>query len=526
MHATHNTAGMTREPGGAWLAAMAALALYFLTCAPDVLWGDSGTFQVRVARGELNSPAGLALAHPLYIALARGFALLPLGTIAYRVNLFSAVCAAAAVGLTFRFVARGTGDRFAAAIAAVALAVSHTFWTHAVTAEVYTLYVLLLAGELCCIERYVRTGRRRGLYLALLLNGLSLSNHVLAALHAPAYLVLMFRRLLRGGLRWRHVPSAALFWLSGAGLYVGMIAGQVAAGDSVAAAVREAFVGKSYQKNVGGGFSPASDAARTLMSFALNFPTPLALLLPLAWRRRSSTDSRADPINEETLAAAQASRRDLALFVALLFAVHFLFAATYTVPDKHVFFQACYVLLAIWLGGAAGAWARTPMRRRLCVAAALLPALVYEIAPPLLERWNVPLGGTRDIPGRSTYAYFLRPRKNGDDGARRFAEEAFATVGPDGYLMAGSPYQPVLAYVRDVEGIGRDTVMQTGGEVPPAPPTARATPRVVAEFARAGRAYVCDVRPGRISPEWAERYDFQAAGPVFRLTPKSGAEMD
>lgn len=512
--------------GGAWIAGLAALGLYVLTCAPDVVWGDSATFQVRVARGELNSPAGLALAHPLYVALARGFALLPLGNIAYRVNLFSAVCAAAAVGLVFRFVARWTGSRFAAGVAAAALAVSHTFWTHAVTAEVYTLYVLLLAGELCCIERFVRSGRRRGLYLALLLNGLSLSNHVLAALHAPAYLALIGRRLRRGGLRWRHLPSAALFWLCGAGLYVGMIAGQVAGGDTLAASLREAFVGKSYQKNVGSGFSPTTDAHRTLLSFALNFPTPLALLLPLAWRRRSSPDSPTVPMDEEARPMAHESHRDLAIFLGLLFAVHFLFAATYTVPDKHVFFQACYVLLAICLGVAAAAWARSPTRRRLCVAAALLPALVYEAAPPMMERWNMPLGGTRDIPGRSTYVYFLRPRKNGDDGARRFAEEAFATVGPGGYLMAGSPYQPVLAYVRDIEGIGHDTVMQTGGEVPPAPPTASATPRVVEEFARAGRAYVCDVRPGRLSPEWAEHYDFQPAGPVYRLIPKSGAEMD
>src|SRR5262245_45661436 len=106
MSATAPVASPDQPPpapaGPAWqpcMAAMLALLVYVATCAPGVLWGDSGTYQVRIARGEMESSLGLALTHPLYIILARNFARLPIGDAAYRVNLFSAVCAAASIGL-------------------------------------------------------------------------------------------------------------------------------------------------------------------------------------------------------------------------------------------------------------------------------------------------------------------------------------------------------------------------------------------------------------------------------------------
>ena len=96
--------------GAAALAALLALVLYVATCAPGVLWGDSATFQVRIARGELESPLGLALTHPLYILSARYWSKLPIGDMAYRVNLFSGVCAAGAIGLIYLFTRRVTGS--------------------------------------------------------------------------------------------------------------------------------------------------------------------------------------------------------------------------------------------------------------------------------------------------------------------------------------------------------------------------------------------------------------------------------
>ena len=71
------------------------------------------------------------------------------------------------------------------------LAVSHTFWLHAVLAEVYDLYALLLVVELLLVAIFVERRQSKWLILALLVNGLNVSVHDLALLHAPAYLGLI-----------------------------------------------------------------------------------------------------------------------------------------------------------------------------------------------------------------------------------------------------------------------------------------------------------------------------------------------
>ena len=82
--------------------ALGAFAVYVVTLAPDVLPGDSGEFQLAVPLLGIVHPTG----YPLYLLLGRLFTLLPVASIAYRVNLFSAASAALAVG-AFYLVALG-----------------------------------------------------------------------------------------------------------------------------------------------------------------------------------------------------------------------------------------------------------------------------------------------------------------------------------------------------------------------------------------------------------------------------------
>src|SRR5438045_1234605 len=116
--------------------------LYAITCAPGVVWQDSAVFQMRVAQFDLHSNLGLALTHPLYIILCKAFTLLPLGSQAHRVNLFSGFCAAACLAILTDLLLNLTRNRLAALAAILLLAVSHTFWKHAVLAEVMSLYGL------------------------------------------------------------------------------------------------------------------------------------------------------------------------------------------------------------------------------------------------------------------------------------------------------------------------------------------------------------------------------------------------
>ena len=82
----------------AFLLAGAAFALYVATLAPTVLAGDGGEFQFVPYLLGVAHPTG----YPLYTLLGWAWShLLPVGDVAYRLNLFSAFWAALAVGFLY-----------------------------------------------------------------------------------------------------------------------------------------------------------------------------------------------------------------------------------------------------------------------------------------------------------------------------------------------------------------------------------------------------------------------------------------
>src|SRR5689334_20638264 len=86
--------------------ALTAFILYLRTLAPSVLVGDSGEFQFTGAILGVPHPTG----YPLYTLLNKLFSFLPVGDVAYRVNLGSAVYAALACGLVTGMVYHLLGD--------------------------------------------------------------------------------------------------------------------------------------------------------------------------------------------------------------------------------------------------------------------------------------------------------------------------------------------------------------------------------------------------------------------------------
>jgi len=170
-----------RDLLGAGGSALLALAVYVGTLAPTVTGEDSG---------ELITAAWtLGIAHapgfPLYCLLGYGFShLFAVGEVAWRLNLFSALCAAVAVGFVF-LASRGLGvGRPAALASSLLLAVSQRFWASAVVAEVYTLDAALLAALLWRLFCWRTTRTTRDLAIAAGVYGLALSNHLPLALLA------------------------------------------------------------------------------------------------------------------------------------------------------------------------------------------------------------------------------------------------------------------------------------------------------------------------------------------------------
>ena len=174
--------------------AIFAAALYLRTLAPGVLGGDSGEFQFAAWLGGFAHPTG----YPLYLLLGYLWThLLPIADAAWRMNAFSALWGAVAVGLLYLLALRMLQmtapagwpiaiSRLLALLAAAIFAVTPTFWSQAVVAEVYTLNAALIIAILLALVTWAARGRMSALYFAAFLFGLSLAHHRTTLLWIPA----------------------------------------------------------------------------------------------------------------------------------------------------------------------------------------------------------------------------------------------------------------------------------------------------------------------------------------------------
>jgi hypothetical protein len=151
-------------PWAALTAAM-ALAVYAPTVARDLSWAGAATDGGELITASFTLGVPHPPGYPTYVVLGKLVSLLPLGTVAFRYNLFSAVCAALAAGLLFAAI-RAHWDGRVRPVTAIAAALAFAWlplvWSQAVVAEVYALNLLFVAA-------FLLTGVAAGLLPLLLL---------------------------------------------------------------------------------------------------------------------------------------------------------------------------------------------------------------------------------------------------------------------------------------------------------------------------------------------------------------------
>ncbi|HIE05465.1 MAG TPA: DUF2723 domain-containing protein [bacterium (Candidatus Stahlbacteria)] len=158
---------------------------YLITLNPSVGPGDSGEMIAVAYKLGIAHPPG----YPLFTVLGRLFSLLPLGSVAQRVNLFSLFSAVAAIGLLFSYMDR---NWLSAVVTSLIMAFSATFWAESSSAEVYTLDIFLLLASLWSLDRYLRFQDNRFLILFGLLFGLGLGHRPTFILYLPAFIYMIF----------------------------------------------------------------------------------------------------------------------------------------------------------------------------------------------------------------------------------------------------------------------------------------------------------------------------------------------
>ena len=436
--------GMLRSRWLAVLLVAAALAAYVLTLAPGPLGGDAGEFQAGARVWGLSHPTG----YPLYMLLIKAWALLPIGSVAYRVNLLGAALAAATIGLLYTTLRMVTERTLASAVAALVLAFSPLFWSQALIADKYALNVFLVTVVLWAAVRWAQEPGRRRLCLLALAYGLSLTHHRTMLLFSPA--VVGFVLWVEPG-TWRsrrNWPSL-LYFLLPLGLYLYLpltrALGQPLSnwwpstvGEWLSYLLARGHLGES-QTSVG----PLSERLAFYGAMLVQQFTICGLLLAaigglrLAFRRRSL------------------------LFLTLVSLVlqAFSSSAYYKDPRNQAFFLPSFLIVALWLGVGGAAildWlaqrlARWPEARPWLITAI---GLLLCVLPTFLLLRTYPQMYRRHRQDRPLDVW--RQDLMSGEQAARLALGGLPHVAPGGIIVCDWEQATPLQYYQLVEGLRPD----------------------------------------------------------------------
>ncbi len=479
---------------------------YIVSCAPTILWQDSALFVYRIWHNDIEGNLGLALAHPLYVMIGILVKNIPIGQLAYRVNLISAVFGALTVANLFLLVRLWLGRAIPALIAAITLAVSWTFWQQAVISETYTLYTALMLGELIVLLQYTKTKQIIYLYLLGLLNGLALANHLWAMFGFGCYFVLVVFLLARKQISLKHFGVVVLLWIIGALPYEYIVVKNMILSGDVRATLASALFGISWQGRVLNSSVTFKIVIENIIFILLNYPTPNLVLFFVGigvFRK-------------------MAPSRSFGNIVLALMLLYFVFAFRYTVPDRYVFFVPFYCLAAALIGLGADIFLgrfRQSWLVFLVVIFSLLPIGVYFVTPEIGRRMYKSLGQRRQRPYRDEYTYFLQPWKSGYRGAERFANEALDIVEEDAIIYADTTTVHTLLYAQEVEGKRSDVkIVSTYDSSEGAAVFDKDT---VGQLMRSSALYVVSPVKGYCPGFLLDGYDFSRAGVLWRVVEKN-----
>jgi tetratricopeptide (TPR) repeat protein len=270
-------------------------AVYAAGASPTIYVGDSGELVTAVHLLGIPHPTG----YPAYVLLGKLWTLLlPFGSVAWRMSLFSAACAAAACALLFWMLRRTLGlHPLAALLSALLLAFAPSFWAEANVQRVYTLNALFAVLAVWAAFRWYphRTGAR--LALIAFVCGLGATNHTFLAVEGLA--IGVFALCVEPGLlrRPRQMLGAVAAGLAGLLPYLYLPLRSRADprldwGDPetldrfLAVLLRRGFWDRAWIEGPGDLINIAADWARSLLLESAWVGPGLAALAVLAARRR------------------------------------------------------------------------------------------------------------------------------------------------------------------------------------------------------------------------------------------------
>jgi hypothetical protein len=414
----------------------AAMTLYALTLAPDLVWQDQGDYQVQAAQCNLSRPGDVVRVHPLYIVVAHGIGRTGWFSYAYAANLTSAIFAAITVANVFLLAFRLTGQVWPAALSAGTFGLAHSVWFLGVQAQTYSMSNAAISGGLLLFLGYLATGKPAPLVWMGLVFGLGISAHNISQIAFAVVFVWLVVRLLRGQLKVATMAGIVAAWAVGAGLLWMVAAKEYQRNGDLWGTILSALWGRWGDAVFNVGKLPLL-LKRSGMFFALNFPTPLVLLAILG-------------VVESFRRPGFRRLGGLFLSITILYA---LFAVRYDVPNQNNFFLPTYMMISLYIGLGFAEFAHPCRDLWMIVSAVLLAAIpaTYPVLSDAAEtrQWN--LGTRRHIPYRDEYRYYLVPWQQHQTGPRRLATELVARLPDNAIVLADMTTLPLLHYTQQIE---------------------------------------------------------------------------
>lgn len=502
--------------GGAWLLVLAAaMTLYTLTMAPNLVWLDAGYYQWEAARLNLVRPGEAVRVHPLFLFIAHGLGSTGLWDYARAASVASALGTAitvANVWLIVWLLVRRTG---AATVAALACMLAHTVWQLGAQPQTYGWSNAALTGMLVLAIAYAQTSRTAWLLLAALVGGLGLSVHLMSQFGLAVLAVWVVVRVVRRETPWGVIPAGLGLWLVGGALFWYVAIMEYQRTGDVRATLESAFLG-GWGGAVFNLRGIPQMLGRSVLMLVMNFPTPVALLgLWGAWRSRRLLEGT-----------------PMAALLGATAVLYVLFAVRYRIPNQNHFFTPVYVLMAVYigLGVAAVEWSKRAASTVLLVAATAVVVPAYWAMAETARSLEFNLrseGEMHRIPYRDVYAYYLLPWQHTQAGARRFAEEVLAAVPRRAVLLPDTTTAPPLKCLHDVEGVRPDVLIVDPYDAQfdeSLRPYWRAEKSLLPQMSVLGRrVFVTSDQPAYV-PAWVRKHgQLEPLGLAFEVLPRPEA---
>ncbi|GAI36129.1 unnamed protein product, partial [marine sediment metagenome] len=159
--------------------------IYLLTLERKLVGGDTSWYALEIPKMQIFVPTG----YPTFSLLGKLITYLPIGDLAYRLNLFSAIFGALTILFLFLSINKLIKNELISIISSLILAFIFPFWNVANRLEFDTLNSFFIILLIFSAILYNENKERKYLYFFFFCLGLSLTNHPIAFFVVPAIIL-------------------------------------------------------------------------------------------------------------------------------------------------------------------------------------------------------------------------------------------------------------------------------------------------------------------------------------------------